>query len=163
MQNKAVGILVQVARDSKSTRHGCDAEFAAITDDVGIKWFSRKKMCERNYQRQALLAEHGLAPKIGQRITFETHGETYYGFFTEIVETIEQRYDLPEKWNTFEDFTDEDQDELNAEISELRWKAEQLGMDVEDLHYGNIGWNKSGRMVIIDVSRFMDKDGYCYG
>ena len=157
MQSTGLRVLVKAARDSGDEQYGADARFLKITEDVGLKYFATRKMRDRNYERQSLLADCGLAPSIGGKVEFRFKRWRKYGFMTEVVETIQSRYGCG-----LYGLSTETKNEIDADIEDLWCRSLDVGLDVADLHYGNIGWNKSGDMVILDVSRFTDSDGFNY-
>lgn len=125
---------------------GADSLFFKFTDTVGIKLFVSELMRNRQYDRHIRYKE--IAPKVGQKIKVRLEGKIWWGFMVEIV--------------TVGDDLDHD---TNTDIVEkVKSHIESMGeIDyANDLHYGNIGLTWNGREVVIDFSRFIDRDGFWF-
>ena len=126
---------------------GADSYFIEVCDGVGIKMFVSKLMRDRNHAR--FVEYEKIAPKVGAKFETIYRGQAMYGFFVEVVEVCDNMCET-------------EQDQI---YRELRSHASAYGYEtwrMNDMHNGNIGRTFDGRSVVLDFSRFIDTDGFCY-
>lgn len=141
---------------SKSPRmNGSFNLFFKLNDKIGVKLCLNKEHRDSNYNLQTKAATFQLGPDTYGTIDNVVYeGRKYFGYFTEIVQVIEDdEYDrLAEEG--FLDFIDEEEgDELYSQIKEKVF-------DWPDYHSGNIGW-KNGKLVCIDFDDFRSVEARC--
>ncbi len=147
--------------NERTCEKGCDAFFVRLTPTVGFKMFIDDELCDLTYDRQCLAHRHGLAPRAWDKTVIkDASGCPLYGYFTE---AIAATYKVD--WAESHGYTDKSVDEapwsvyqagdrdLNAlpAYQELCEALTKIDLDIEDLHWGNVGWHE-GRMVAIDFS-----------
>ena len=142
---------------------GATAKFVKVSEQWGLKFFKREDARDLAVDRQIRAAEHGLGPLVGDTITFNWQGDTWYGYMTEVCPNVlanvwadeegtdrdDYRNSLyngtgrnPEKWCDFAE--SEELADLKEGLSEL------VGWNWYDDHEGNVGYMADGRLVCID-------------
>ncbi len=167
MQTQTYQELVEQKKDSSPG--GADAVFIPISDKWALKMFHCEYKRDFSYEIQQKCSEHGLAPKVGEKVDIEDD-EYCYGFICEIVETVVPEdlimkvkranesgegwsYELDNEWGEYEYDS-----ELQTELSELNQKYDNLGFYPSDMHVGNLGYmyDEDGerRLVCIDFGHW---------
>lgn len=130
---------------SSPRKNGCFNLFFKLNDKIGIKLSNNPEQRDTNYSNQEIAAGYGLGPEVYGKIDeVQYEGNTYWGYFTEIVWAIENFRDykgVPKAllYITFQ----EDINDLKDQLSEC------CNYDFDDDHLGNIGV-KDGKLVCID-------------
>jgi hypothetical protein len=157
----AIETLARIDSDDKRHyQYGEYALFLRLNDDWGVKLYCRESKRDEAWAEQKRVARHKLAPKVGERFYFQfSNGNAYYGYITEcVVETWEEAqakflYHLPvadlteDEVNFIESMWDDD-----SQGHKLIDKLEDLDCITYDLHCGNVGFMKDGRLVMIDFA-----------
>ena len=120
--------------------------------------FSSEYVRDKSYRLQKELSEHNLAPRVGGQINLDcdSYNSYCYGFVTEIVETVlSHEYivglqENTESWVLFR----EAGVKLEEQVKELTEEYESLGYSPYDLHPGNLGYNKDGKLICIDFGHW---------
>jgi hypothetical protein len=144
MLNKISG---QVLREDFDYNMGADSYFIKVCDNVGVKMFSSQLMRDRNHAR--FVEYNQIAPKVGAKFETKYNNRIMYGFFVEVVEVCNTMCAAQQSQTN---------QELHRCISVYGYKTRCMN----DLHSGNIGRTFDGRSVVLDFSRFIDSDGFCY-
>lgn len=127
---------------SSPRKNGAFNLFFKLNDKIGIKLSNNKAQRDDNYYRQENAAKFGLGPDVyGMIDNVNYEGKTYWGYFTEIVDILEDYNNIFFKLmrHTFK----EDKADLIADLQS------KIGFIFTDSHYGNIGF-KNGKFVCID-------------
>jgi hypothetical protein len=156
MKTQELSVIFEEKR-SASPR-GVDCIFVPINEKWALKMFSSDYVRDKSHRLQKELSEHNLAPKVGGQINLDRDGSNYYcyGFVTEIVETVlSHEYIVgldkgQEDWGLFR----ETKEEMKDQVAELKDEYESLGYSPYDLHPGNLGYNKDGRLICIDFGHW---------
>jgi hypothetical protein len=113
--------------------------FFPLTEEIGIKASLFEETRDENCETQEKASRFGLGPLVYGKVEFEYLGEKWYGYLTEIVETI-----------SFDDFYVENYNDYEEQRKELKLLLEEeIGFNFRDDHPGNLGF-KNGNMVCID-------------
>lgn len=82
---------------SSPRKNGCFNLFFKLNDKIGIKLSNNVEQRDNNYHRQENAAKFGLGPDVyGMIDNVNYEGETYYGYFTEIVWVLEDFDNIPQ-------------------------------------------------------------------
>lgn len=138
MNAKQVETLIRTS----PRKNGSFNLFFRLNDQIGIKLTLNEEIRDKNYKRQQKASKIGLGPEVYGKMDVGYEGEFYYGYFTEIVEVIENVASKGD--NEYYKLKKQYQEEL----MELKEKLKDVFI-FKDNHLGNIGW-KNGRMVCID-------------
>ena len=165
--------LAEVVQGSPKSE-GCSATFVSINETWGLKYWESSRKAGDNYRMNKLAAEFGLAPKVGEMVTFKLPNTPdswddreeieYHGYFVEKIEmTYQQRFYREDDswWETTEDSEgnwdyvvpriNNSLDFERLDLPNLPAMLQEVGFDeVEDLHWANVGWLPDGRFVCID-------------
>lgn len=130
---------------SSPRKNGTFNLFFKLNDKIGIKLSNNKAQRNNNYYRQENAAKFGLGPDVyGMIDNVNYEGENYWGYFTEIVDTLEDFNNIPDIfWNLMHHTFKEDRADLIADLQS------KTGFIFNDSHYANIGF-KNGKFVCID-------------
>lgn len=130
---------------SSPRKNGSFNLFFKLNDNIGIKLSNNKYQRDSNYKNQENAAKFGLGPDVyGMIDNVNYEGETYYGYFTEIVWVLEDFNNISKDfWDLMHHTFREDRADL---IGDLQSKT---GFIFTDSHYANIGV-KDGKLVCID-------------
>jgi hypothetical protein len=147
MQKLMNKIMERFLRDTPCA-NGCDSFFMEITSEIGAKLFASPLMRDRNYDRFVQYAI--IAPKVGRKFEVKFNGHTMWGFLVEMVLTEGNPLEYHETRK------------IRMELADIAvrhgWKD-----NMRDLHGGNVGRRKgTNEPLVIDFSRFVDPDGFCY-
>lgn len=147
MQGLMNKVVEQLMRDTPYN-NGADSYFVEITSEVGAKLFMSPLMRDRNYDRFVKYAE--VAPKVGRKFEIQYEGRQMWGFLVEMVEVEHAPLD------------GEQLREIRLNLSDIACRRGWNG-HFADMHPGNVGRRKrTHEPLIIDFSRFIDDDGFCY-
>jgi hypothetical protein len=157
---EAINIVRQTPRDQFSK--GCAAKFVPIDEKWGIKFYRYESIRDRTYDAQAKAFSEGIAPELGTKLEFELDGYPKFGYITERIETVEDRFckkhNLPigTKVDDLEDLEDLARQERwdmeeSWEYKDLMNSLESIDMDTLDMHWRNVGWLPDGRFVVRSV------------
>ena len=130
---------------SSPRKNGAFNLFFKLNDKIGIKLSNNVEQRDNNYHRQENAAKFGLGPDVyGMIDNVNYEGETYYGYFTEIVWVLEDFNNIPSDfWNLMHHTFQEDRVNLKSDLMHY------TGFNFSDNHYANIGV-KDGKLVCID-------------
>lgn len=143
---------------------GIAAFFTRIDDTWGIKLYKSEFMRDKTFRLQNLAASVNAGPRLGNKFELKIPGKGYYyGYVTEcVIETYENLYMDTYSEGMSEDDIDhlmdtcycemEDSKEYQNLMNLLQW----IDITTSDMHYGNVGWLKNGRLVAIDFSHEND-------
>lgn len=151
---KVIGISEKIYMPRQSVcifSSGIHAYYKRLSLHWGMKFYLSKERAEANYRVLSKAAKHGLAPRCGGKFSFKRGKSTYHGFMVEVVPPANQykgnlHYDHPE---------------IEKERALLNEALRHIGIAGEyqnDLHFGNIGYTKEGKLVAIDLSCSTDED-----
>jgi hypothetical protein len=152
----SVDFIVNKAKTSPKTR-GSFNMFFKLNDEIGVKATINKSVRDSNYDRQKDASAYDLAPKTYGKIEFEYLNVTWYGYLTEVVQTIDDILEESGKSvecidTYFEDEFGEDSEELSKEL------RDSIGFSFLDNHCHNVGF-KNGSMVCIDFDDLREMRG----
>lgn len=117
--------------------------FFKINDTIGLKLSTSKEVRDANFERQLMASCIDCGPEVyGIVDDVEFDGVTYYGYFTEIVETFE----VDECGGVDRKVANHYKEELNELMNRL---YDEIKFDFSDAHFGNLGL-KNGKLVCID-------------
>jgi hypothetical protein len=154
--------LTKIAREKiRSSPKGVSAVFIPVTKNWAIKLFRDEEGRDNAYHMQKTYYGAGYAPELGDKIDLPegirdpiTWGEFKYGYFTEIVKTVINK---AANWNAMQDqrenFQQEwgDRDDPGSKLySYIKEMWEEAGEELDDLHPGNWGYSKDGKLIPID-------------
>ena len=130
---------------SSPRKNGAFNLFFKLNDKIGIKLSNNKHQRDSNYKNQENAAKFGLGPDVyGMIDNVNYEGETYWGYFTEIVWILEDSNDIPrEFWNLIHPTFREDCTNLKSDL------MHHTNFNFSDNHYANMGV-KDGKLVCID-------------
>lgn len=113
--------------------YGSYTIFVKLNDSIGVKLTRDIAVRDGNFLRQQEAAKYGLGPEVYGKIDdIYYRGDTYYGYFTEVVEVAD--------WNSF---YNENEDSLCQELEE------KIAFDFYDCKPNNCGI-KNGKLICID-------------
>jgi hypothetical protein len=129
---------------SKSPRkNGRYNLFFKLNDAIGLKLSTSKEVRDANFERQLMASCIDCGPEVyGTIDDVVFDGVTYYGYFTELVETFE----TDDCGNVDREVARAYKEELNKLLNRL---YDEIGFNFSDAHYGNLGL-KNGKLVCID-------------
>jgi hypothetical protein len=130
---------------------GVDALYFPVSDTLGIKIYTSERKAKVSWYVTRILYHYGCAPKLYDFRTIVHRGKTYYGFVTE------RCLVLGIAWNNRDSFN-----KIHRKILyRLYNKITETPFVADDDHEYNIGVNKHGKPVYIDVGHFClrDKNG----
>lgn len=169
MLDLALKMLTETPADQRMS--GCEAQFIPLGNGWGLKFYRNEDMRTQTYDMQAKAFAAGIAPALGEKIDFTIDGNRRYGYLTECVDiicdTFARKHGIVGGY--YENISQvgetdtqravsreglEVQDTMNdsQEYKILMKKLRHLGFDTEDMHWGNVGHTKDGRLVAIDFS-----------
>lgn len=130
---------------SSPRKNGAFNLFFKLNDKIGIKLSNNKTQRDNNYHNQENAAKFGLGPDVYDMVdNVNYEGETYWGYFTEIVWVFEQVSGLDRYHRRFL---------LNAVKEQMETLCKELkefcDYDFHDDHLGNLGI-KDQKLVCID-------------
>ena len=127
---------------SSPKEYGCSNIFFKLNNEIGVKATLKDYIRDENYEMQSLASDHNLGPLVYGKIDFEYQDLTWYGYFTEVVETPTKDY--------LSKLSESERDDLVDKMNRLRVDLQDtIDFDFSDNHCGNIGYKK-GKMVCID-------------
>lgn len=140
---------------------GVSAVFIPIDAKWAIKLFRSREQRDEVRDLQAIFANCGYGPEVGEDIDLPEKIDKYrFGYFTEIVKTCvpginrdnhtdeeqEVRYEL---FREFERDYGDEYTEGSEVHTALRNAFDATGIELGDMHGGNLGW-KDGKIIPID-------------
>lgn len=133
---------------SSPRKNGAFNLFFKLNDKIGIKLSNNVEQRDNNYHRQENAAKFGLGPDVyGMIDNVNYEGETYWGYFTEIVDVLEDFNNIDyDFWKLVKNDFEDDRENL---VSDL---MHHIGFNFRDCHYANIGF-KNGKFVCIDFDK----------
>lgn len=132
--------------------------FFKLNDKIGIKLSTTIEQRDENYSNQEIAAGYELGPEVYGKIdNVQYEGESYYGYFTEIVWVITNTRFTP--WDIKKMFMMT----FREEFKKLRSDLEKCcHFNFCDDHMGNVGV-KDGRIVCIDFDNLEEEDDRSVG
>lgn len=112
--------------------------FVKLNNKLGLKLTPSKKNRDANYARQTAAAKHGLGPDTYGTTEVTINFDTYYGYFTEVVEVCGVDEEISS-------------DKLCHDLSI------KIGFDFVDNFPRNMGW-KNNELVCIDFDDICNQD-----
>lgn len=145
----------------KGSPNGISAAFIPINEKWAIKLFKSQSQRDEVKETQAIFANCGYGPEVGEDINLPEKIDKYkFGYFTEIVKTCvpginrdyhtdEEHEERMDAWAEFEEEYGSECDEGTEVFNALRDAFDATGMELTDMHAGNLGW-KDGKIIPID-------------
>jgi tRNA A-37 threonylcarbamoyl transferase component Bud32 len=135
-------IMQAIETFNRTPRHehksGVSARYVQINKNWGLKVYQYVEERDKTYRFQKLAAEHGLAPKLGQKVQVDRS----FGYLTESVASLMSEEMDYSQWDA------------SDECNDLIVKLHRIGFWAGDLHHENAGRMADGRIVCIDFGHF---------
>jgi len=142
---KSIPVSEKITDSTPVFSTGIHAYYKRLSPNWGMKFYRTKERSEANYRVLSKAAAHGLAPRCGGKFSFKQMDIIYHGF---IVERIQPAIEC-------KDHLYLDHPEYRKEVNELDKALREIdicGDYQNDLHSGNVGYTKEGKLVAIDLS-----------
>lgn len=157
MTDIQTAVKVVCETPDKDLNRGCAAQFVNLGNGWGFKFYRNANFQEKTYELQKRAASLGLAPEVGEMVTFNLKNRTMYGYTTQTARVIKDEYAASLGCHANEVFDHPNYEEdtrknvyLIDGYRELMEGLEENGFDTFDMHWGNVGYLDDGRLVAID-------------
>jgi len=129
---------------------GVECQFYRLNDEIGFKFYADERVARNTFQTQKYYHSFGMAPDCWDLGEITIDGNTYSGYFTEVVTPIiDISLSVPRKiYYIFSEWVSQVACELCDELNRINPSFEFDG----DMHEGNFGIDKNGKFVVIDMS-----------
>ena len=144
---------IENAISNNSHDSGMSASFVRINDEWGFKFYESEWARDETHQLQSMAYEIDCAPAIGEKIDIDGDGMVIYGYITQIANVFIGGGIDEDGWYADEDDFEEVMS-INdfLELKQVLDKCKNELVEITDIHGGNFGRLKNGRIVIIDFS-----------
>lgn len=137
---------------------GRECRFIPFDSQWGLKLYTAPGPRNRGLEKQIRLFEMGLAPTPGEAFEIEWQGRHWYGYSTEIVQTVVNNvggtngignpYNRNDLYEQVEQY--EFREQYEADVRDLFDRCAEAGVTYDDDHPANHGYNRDGVLVILD-------------
>jgi hypothetical protein len=139
------------SKENDQFESGTWGQFVPLNEEWGVKFYFVRYWCDYTYRLQRLAYEQKLAPAVGRRFSFKKEGKRLWGYITEKVLPL---YKDP---NYKGGIWQHEIEETLPEFKKLMNDIHKIVPLLCGIHWGNVGWTKDRRLVIIDFTEFKNE------